>query len=129
MNNNETSLVTTVRTYLGHFYSLHVISPSFLRLQRCPSCPLGGSRLMLQHRRPQGHVSWEPLFKLPAGWFLQCPPLPDITHQVFGRTLPVTETAALEEEVAAGHGADLTRLLQPDGCRDKGRNISCATVT
>lgn len=40
--------------------------------------------------------------------FLQCPPLPVISHTVLSCTLPVTETAALEEQVAAGHRANLT---------------------
>lgn len=47
-------------------------------------------------------------------------PLPVIiSHSVLSCTLPVTETAALEEQVAAGHRANLTRLLKPDGARKK----------
>lgn len=52
-------------------------------------------------------------------------PLPVIiSHSVLSCTLPVTETAALEEQVAAGHRADLTRLLKPDGTRKKKRDTN-----
>lgn len=94
--------------------------PSFVPLCpliRCQSYPRGKNTLTLQHRRPRGHVLWEHFSPLPAGGSLQCPPLPVISHTVLMCTLPVTETAALEEQVAAGHRANLTWLLKPDGRR------------
>lgn len=48
---------------------------------------------------------------------LHCFPFPVMTRKVLVSTLPVSETAALEEQVAAGHRANLTRLLKPDGRR------------
>lgn len=79
-----------------------------LYIMRCQSYPPGKRRLTLQHRRPGGHVFWDHFCPLPAGEYLQCPPLPVISQTALLCTLPVTETAALEEQVAAGHGANLT---------------------
>lgn len=50
------------------------------------------------------------------------PPLPVIGQTAWPGTLPVAETAALEEQVAAGHGANLTRLLEPDEGETKKSN-------
>lgn len=58
-------------------------------------------------------------------FFIFFSPLPVIiSHSVLSCTLPVTETAALEEQVAAGHRANLTRLLKPDGARKKKRETN-----
>lgn len=40
---------------------------------------------------------------------------PPIHQSYLSHTLPVTEAAALEEQIAAGHRANLAGLLQPDG--------------
>lgn len=65
----------------------------------CQSCPLGKSDVTVQR---------EHLSPPSAGGFLQCPPLPVISQTACSCTLPVTETAAFEEQVAAGHCANLT---------------------
>lgn len=81
-------------------------SPSFPHLRE--SYPLESWRLMLQNRRPGGHILWEHLSPHPAVFFFFSlrPPFPVISYTC-RVTLPVTEAAALEEQIAAGHRANL----------------------